>query len=62
MALACSATACSLSGLPVPALRGALLGAVGAAGLSTTAKVAGPFNIGNYLAGLGIPATAGFTL
>jgi hypothetical protein len=25
-----------------------------------TAKVAGPSNIGNYLAGLGIPATAGF--
>ena len=24
------------------------------------AKVAGPSNIGNYLAGLGIPATAGF--
>ena len=23
-------------------------------------KVAGPSNIGNYLAGLGIPATAGF--
>jgi succinyl-diaminopimelate desuccinylase len=28
--------------------------------LNTTAKVAGPSNIGNYLAGLGIPATAGF--
>lgn len=24
------------------------------------AKIAGPSNIGNYLAGLGIPATAGF--
>jgi succinyl-diaminopimelate desuccinylase len=24
------------------------------------AKVAGPSNIGNYLAGLGVPATAGF--
>jgi hypothetical protein len=42
------------------ALRGALLGAAGAAGLKTTAKVAGPSSIGNYLAGLGIPATAGF--
>ncbi|MGD0606538.1 MAG: C39 family peptidase [Streptosporangiaceae bacterium] len=42
------------------ALRGALLGAASAAGLKTTAKVAGPSNIGNYLAGLGIPATAGF--
>jgi acetylornithine deacetylase/succinyl-diaminopimelate desuccinylase-like protein len=27
---------------------------------NTTAKVAGPSNIGNYLTGLGIPATAGF--
>jgi acetylornithine deacetylase/succinyl-diaminopimelate desuccinylase-like protein len=42
------------------ALRGALLGAADAAGLNTTAKVAGPSNIGNFLAGLGIPATAGF--
>ena len=42
------------------ALRGALLGAAGAAGLKTTAKVAGPSSIGNYLAGLGILATAGF--
>jgi succinyl-diaminopimelate desuccinylase len=41
-------------------LRGALLGAADAAGLNTTAKIAGPSNIGNYLAGLGIPATAGF--
>jgi succinyl-diaminopimelate desuccinylase len=41
-------------------LRGALLSATNAAGLSATAKIAGPSNIGNYLAGLGIPATAGF--
>jgi succinyl-diaminopimelate desuccinylase len=42
------------------ALLRALLGAADSAGLSTTAKIAGPSNIGNYLAGLGIPATAGF--
>ena len=30
------------------------------AALAPVAKVAGPSNIGNYLAGLGIPATAGF--
>ena len=30
------------------------------AGIAARAKVAGPSNIGNYLAGLGIPATAGF--
>lgn len=41
-------------------LRTALLGAAKAAGLVVTAKVAGPSNIGNYLAGLGIPAVAGF--
>lgn len=41
-------------------LRAALLTAASAAGVSATAKVAGPSNIGNYLAGLGIPATAGF--
>jgi succinyl-diaminopimelate desuccinylase len=41
-------------------LRTALLAAANAAGVSTTAKVAGPSNIGNYLAGLGVPATAGF--
>jgi succinyl-diaminopimelate desuccinylase len=47
--------------LPVDsALRRALLSAAGAAGLDVAAKVAGPSNIGNYLAGLGIPATAGF--
>ncbi|MFD0887102.1 M20 family peptidase, partial [Streptosporangium algeriense] len=42
------------------ALRAALLDAADAAGLPTTAKIAGPSNIGNYLAGLGIEATAGF--
>jgi len=41
-------------------LRAALLTGVGAAGVQASAKVAGPSNIGNYLAGLGIPATAGF--
>ncbi|MGH3927299.1 MAG: M20/M25/M40 family metallo-hydrolase, partial [Pseudonocardiaceae bacterium] len=29
-------------------------------GVDVEAKIAGPSNIGNYLAGLGIPATAGF--
>ncbi len=41
-------------------LRSALLAAARAAGLATTAKIAGPSNIGNYLAGLDVPATAGF--
>jgi succinyl-diaminopimelate desuccinylase len=41
-------------------LASALLTAAALAGLVPTAKVAGPSNIGNYLAGLGIPATAGF--
>ncbi len=41
-------------------LRAALLTGAGAAGVQASAKVAGPSNIGNYLAGLGIPATAGF--
>jgi len=41
-------------------LQTALLTAARQAGLSPAAKVAGPSNIGNYLAGLGIPATAGF--
>jgi succinyl-diaminopimelate desuccinylase len=41
-------------------LREALLQAARSAGLVPAAKVAGPSNIGNYLAGLGIPATAGF--
>jgi succinyl-diaminopimelate desuccinylase len=41
-------------------LRHALLDSAAALGLKPTAKIAGPSNIGNYLAGLGIPATAGF--
>jgi len=41
-------------------LRRALLDAARATGLDTSAKIAGPSNIGNYLAGLAIPATAGF--
>jgi succinyl-diaminopimelate desuccinylase len=41
-------------------LRTALLSAARDAGIAARAKVAGPSNIGNYLAGLGIPATAGF--
>ena len=41
-------------------LRAALLSAARGAGITARAKVAGPSNIGNYLAGLGIPATAGF--
>lgn len=41
-------------------IRAALLDAADAVGLNVTAKIAGPSNIGNYLAGLGIPATAGF--
>lgn len=41
-------------------LRAALLIAADAVGVHAIAKVAGPSNIGNYLAGLGIPATAGF--
>jgi hypothetical protein len=45
------------------ALKTALLTAARQAGLSPAAKIAGPWNIGNYLAGLaglGIEATAGF--
>jgi succinyl-diaminopimelate desuccinylase len=42
------------------ALRGALLDAAAATGLRILPKIAGPSSIGNYLAGLGIPATAGF--
>lgn len=38
----------------------ALLGAAAEAGLPVRAKTAGPSNIGNLLAGEGIPATAGF--
>jgi acetylornithine deacetylase/succinyl-diaminopimelate desuccinylase-like protein len=41
-------------------LRDALLKGATRAGLAPVAKVAGPSNIGNYLAGLGIPATGGF--
>ena len=41
-------------------LRTTLIESAGRAGLSLSAKIAGPSNIGNYLAGLGIPATAGF--
>ncbi|SPL89474.1 Acetylornithine deacetylase [[Actinomadura] parvosata subsp. kistnae] len=41
-------------------LRAALLAAAQATGLHPQAKVAGPSNIGNYLAGLNIPAIAGF--
>jgi succinyl-diaminopimelate desuccinylase len=41
-------------------LRTALLDAAKTAGVEVEAKIAGPSNIGNYLAGLGIPATAGF--
>jgi succinyl-diaminopimelate desuccinylase len=41
-------------------LKTALLTAARQAGLSPAAKIAGPSNIGNYLAGLGIEATAGF--
>ena len=40
-------------------LRDALLKGATRAGMAPMAKVAGPSNIGNYLAGLGIPATAG---
>ncbi|MET9259573.1 M20/M25/M40 family metallo-hydrolase [Amycolatopsis sp. NPDC004079] len=41
-------------------IRSAILNAAAAYGVEVTDKVAGPSNIGNYLAGLGIPATAGF--
>ncbi|WP_033329373.1 M20 family metallopeptidase [Streptomyces yerevanensis] len=40
----------------------ALLNAAAEAGLTVKAKTAGPSNIGNLLAGEGIPATAGFGL
>jgi len=40
----------------------ALLAAAKAAGYTVTPKIAGPSNIGCYLAGLAIPATAGFGL
>jgi succinyl-diaminopimelate desuccinylase len=38
----------------------ALRDAARAVGIDVDAKIAGPSNIGNYLAGLGVPATAGF--
>jgi succinyl-diaminopimelate desuccinylase len=41
-------------------LRTAVTGAAKALGIELAAKIAGPSNIGNYLAGLGIPATVGF--
>jgi succinyl-diaminopimelate desuccinylase len=41
-------------------LRGALLRAAEGLGMRLTPKVSGPSNIGNYLATLGVPATAGF--
>jgi succinyl-diaminopimelate desuccinylase len=41
-------------------IRRALLDAAGALGLDVQPKISGMSNIGNYLAGLGIPATAGF--
>ncbi|MGW5877767.1 M20 family metallopeptidase [Nocardiopsis terrae] len=41
-------------------LRSALVGAAAAHGVQLEAKIAGPSNIGNYLAGLNVPATAGF--
>lgn len=47
--------------LPADApLRAALLDAAHTCGITVEPKIAGPSNIGNYLAGLGIPATAGF--
>jgi succinyl-diaminopimelate desuccinylase len=49
-----------LDGAAQPAA--ALLGAAADAGLEVRAKVAGPSNIGNLLAGEGVPATAGFGL
>ncbi|MDG4834876.1 M20/M25/M40 family metallo-hydrolase [Solwaraspora sp. WMMD1047] len=47
-----------LTGTQQPAA--ALLQAAHAVGARPVTKVAGPSNIGNYLSGLGIPATAGF--
>jgi succinyl-diaminopimelate desuccinylase len=41
-------------------LRSSLVGAAAEHGVRLEAKIAGPSNIGNYLAGLGVPATAGF--
>jgi succinyl-diaminopimelate desuccinylase len=45
---------------PDSPLRATLLHAAHTFGIDTQPKIAGPSNIGNYLAGLGIPATAGF--
>jgi len=45
---------------PTARLVEALLDGAGRVGLKPEPRVAGPSNIGNYLAGLGIPATAGF--
>ncbi|MGH3899732.1 MAG: M20 family metallopeptidase [Pseudonocardiaceae bacterium] len=41
-------------------LRTAILDAATTVGVEVEPKIAGPSNIGNYLAGLGIPAVAGF--
>jgi succinyl-diaminopimelate desuccinylase len=41
---------------------GAILSGAGSVALAPVPKVAGPSNIGNFLAGLGIPATCGFGL
>ncbi|MES0833123.1 M20 family metallopeptidase [Nocardiopsis tropica] len=45
---------------PTSPLRSALMEAAHAHGVPVQPKIAGPSNIGNYLAGLGIGATAGF--
>lgn len=45
---------------PDAPLRSALVEATHAHGVPVQAKIAGPSSIGNYLAGLNIPATAGF--
>jgi succinyl-diaminopimelate desuccinylase len=41
-------------------LSAALIDAAASLGVEVQARIAGPSNIGNYLSGLGIPATAGF--
>jgi succinyl-diaminopimelate desuccinylase len=41
-------------------IRNALLGAAASLGIGVQPKISGMSNIGNYLAGLNIPATAGF--
>jgi len=45
---------------PDSLLRATLLRAAHSFGVNVDPKIAGPSNIGSYLAGLGIPATAGF--